>query len=156
MQWPRFRRAAAHIRRVPLGAVGGCDPAASAVMIAARPCVGDNMAGSPERIFSACREWAVWGWGEGPGSWGWMLIPIMVSIVWLPLLTAAIWALMQFGRGATGRGGSSPGVDARELARRAMRKVRLSESAPCRSWKASSRARHRKGPGTWNVTPSAG
>jgi uncharacterized membrane protein len=47
---------------------------------------------------------------------------VMMSLVWLPLLVATIWALTRFGRGAAGRGGErderDERVDARELARR--------------------------------------
>ena len=60
----------------------------------------------------------MWGWDDGPNGWGWFWMVAMMSIMWLPLLFAAIWLLTQFGRGGPGRNDDGDRPDARELARR--------------------------------------
>lgn len=61
----------------------------------------------------------MWGWDGGPSGWGWFWMIVMMSFVWLPLIVAAAWALLQLGRRANGGREGGEGGDARALARRA-------------------------------------
>lgn len=69
--------------------------------------------------------WGLW------GVWGWLLMPLMMTLVWLPLLLVVAWAARAlFGTSVTAGGPSAPPSapepDARELARRAYARGELS------------------------------
>lgn len=70
-----------------------------------------------------------WMWGDGYmwgtwGLWGWLLMPLMMALVWVPLLLLVGWGarlVLGVGAGATSAGSAhppAPEADARELARR--------------------------------------
>lgn len=40
----------------------------------------------------------MWDWDGGPGAWGWLLMAVMMTFMWAPLLLIFLWAVREFTR----------------------------------------------------------